>query len=444
MFFKGTHHFSNLYDSHVHWFYTGQIASAWNLKNIKDPNEILKATLNPKYYRGEWLTGFGWDENNWPSNFKIHRKFLDQSYSDIPIHLSRTDGHSSWVNTKALMQLGFMDLNSEKYKKFSKDIVLDESGTPSGLLKESAHMHALFNLPEATDDLKKSFLTVGAEIFNRAGFTHIREMTSSVSQWNLNLQLIKNPEFLLHVEHFFVCEEAKNISAVIEQLKRCKESENEWMKIRGVKVFVDGSLGSETACISHHYSGHGHSGQMIWNEADVKTVLRETWKNNLEVAFHALGDQASHQVVQWAREIYSEGIQGQLHLEHVEILRPETIQNMKSIHVRCHLQPCHWWGDQKWLKERVGTLFSYAFPWESLRKAQIPFSFGSDSPIEMASLFSNLKALEDSASKGIRKLGDNPMEYHTYSAKDCIQGSTEIQDDQIRAISLGNKKKKFI
>ena len=183
---------------------------------------------------------------------------------------------------------------------------------------------------------------------------------------------------------------------------------------------------------------------MIWNEEDVKIVLREAWKNKLEVAFHALGDQASHQVVQWAREVYSEGIQGYLHLEHVEILRPETILNLKSLHVRCHLQPCHWWSDEKWLKDKIGDLFSYAFPWESLRKAQVPFSFGSDSPIEPASLFSNLRALENSATKGIKKLGKNPLDFHTYPAQDSIQGWTKIIDDQIHSLGLGEKKKEFI
>ena len=443
MFYSGTHSLTNLYDSHVHWLYTGQLASTWNLKDITDPKQILSAKLKPEYDRGEWLTGFGWDENNWAKDFKIHREFLDQLSSARPIHLSRTDGHSSWVNTEALKRLGFLDTKSDKYKGFSKDIMLDENGIPNGHLKESAHMHALFNLPEPTDSLIRQFLIQGAEIFNRAGFTHIRDMTSSPSQWQLNLELLEDPNFILHSENWFVCEQAKSLREVLAALLHCKSQENQWMKIRGVKVFVDGSLGSETACLSHHYAGHGHSGQMIWNEEDVKTVLRETWKAKLEVAFHALGDQASHQVVQWAREVYSEGIQGYLHLEHVEILRPETILNMKSLHVRCHLQPCHWWGDQKWLKERVGSLFTFAFPWEALRKAQIPFSFGSDAPIEPTSFFSNLKALEDSATKGIKKLASKAEDFHVYPHHDSVTGSTQIIDDQIHSIKLGDKSRQY-
>jgi predicted amidohydrolase YtcJ len=440
MFFKGTHSLPNLYDSHVHWLYTGQVAHTWNLKDIKNPQEILQAELKPEYFRGHWITGFGWDENNWPRDFKIHRKFLDRLSLDRPIQLSRTDGHSSWVNTKALSELGFLDKNSEQYKKFASDIELDETGTPSGVLRESAHMHCIFGLPDISLEQKKKFLFEAAKMFNRAGFTHIRDMTSDLSQWELSLELAKDPEFILHAEQWFVCESVQNLSRQIEQLKKCKTQENEWMKIRGLKVFVDGSLGSETACLSHPYSGQIHSGKMIWSESDVKTILRECWKNNFDVALHSIGDETSHQIVNWARQVYAEGIQGYLHLEHVEILRPETIQNMKSIHVRCHLQPCHWWGDQKWLKEKVGDLFSSSFPWESLRKAQIPISFGSDAPIEASNFFSNLSALEDSAKAGIRKLGVPGQAFHSYPGKDSVSGMTIIQDDQIHSVELGSRK----
>ncbi len=443
MLYKGTHTLPNLYDSHVHWYYTGQVASTWNLKKYTDPDQILKAHIKLEYFRGDWLTAFGWDENNWNSEFKIHRYFLDQKFLNIPVHFSRTDGHSSWVNTKALNLLGFFDTRSDHFKKYAKDIVLDDAGIPTGYLKESAHMYALFSLPEVNDGLQKSFLLRGAEIFNQAGFTHIRDMTSNPKQWKLNLELLSESDFLLHTEHWFVCEEFANLQQTIQQIQDCQKNENNWMKIRGVKVFADGSLGSQTACLSKHYEGSTQSGQIIWSEVDVKNMMREVWKNKIEIAFHAIGDQTSHQIIQWAREVYSEGVQGRIHLEHAQILRPETIQNMKSLHVRCHLQPCHWWSDQKWLKKRLGVLFDYVFPWEALRKAQIPFSFGSDSPIESSSFFSNLKALDDSAIKGIKKLGGNPEKFHLYPAQDSVEGWTQIVDDTVHSIYLGSKKRFF-
>jgi predicted amidohydrolase YtcJ len=444
MFFKGRHLLNNLYDSHVHWLYTGQLSSTWNLKNITDPQQILNSSIKSEYYQGEWLTGFGWDENKWPSNFVLHRNFLDQLKKETPILLSRTDGHSSWVNTKALEILGFLNPNSENFIRFAKDIIVDSSGLPTGHLKETAHMHALFRLPEIEVSLKKQFLLQGAFLFNQAGFTHIRDMTSSPLQWKLNLEFLENPEFILHVEHWFVCEVVENLVELVDSLVKCKAQENEFMKIRGIKIFVDGSLGSSTACLSHHYSGLNHSGQMIWDEVRVKKVLRKAWKSKFQVAVHAIGDEASHRIVSWAREVYAEGIQGYLHLEHAQILRPETIQNMKSLHIRCHLQPCHWWGDQKWLEEKVGNLYRHAFPWEALRKAQIPFSFGSDSPIENSNLISNLKALVASGEKGIKKLSVNPLEFHLYPAQDSILGWTQFVDDRVLAIGLGERQKNFI
>lgn len=443
MFFQGQHKIQNLYDSHVHWMYTGQLACTWNLKDISDPDQILQTKIKPEFMRGEWITGFGWDENKWPKNFRIHKDFLDHLSKNSPILLSRTDGHSSWVNSIALEKLGFHDPQSSSFQEHQDHIVVDEKGMPTGHLKESAHMKALFQLPPADQNLQIKFLLKGAETFNKAGFTHIRDMTSSFEQWSLNRQLLTHPDFLLHTEHWFVCERVDLLSQVLGQLQSCKKDENQWMKVRGVKVFVDGSLGSDTARISSPYPSHNHSGHLLWSEKDVKTVLRETWKNGFEVALHSLGDEATHLVVKWAREVYSEGLQGYLNLEHAEIVRPETIQNMKALHVRCHMQPCHWWGDQKWLREKIGPLFNYAFPWEALRKAQVPVSFGSDAPIEESSLFSNLRALLDSAQNGIKPLSKPALEFHVYPHADSVSGWTLIENDQIKAIGLGEKTKSF-
>ncbi len=443
MFFKGLHTVENLYDSHVHWMSTGQVSSSWNLKSVAHPEQILSAPILPEYFRGTWITGFGWDETVWPKDFRIHRHFLDRLSTQNPVLLSRKDGHSSWANSKALEVLDFLNPKSEKFRKFKDHIGVDEAGQPTGHLKESAHMQALFQIPWPEESLQKSFLLRAAESFNRAGFTHIRDMTSSLAQWRLNYELLSEPDFLLHVEHWFVCEKIEDLTDLLDQLKECKRSENPWMKIRGIKIFVDGSLGSNTARISNPYPQHDHSGQMLWTEIDVKTILRSTWQAGFQVALHSLGDEASHQLVNWAREIYSEGLQGHLHLEHTEIVRPETIQNMKSLHIRCHLQPCHWWSDRLWLREKLGDLSQFAFPWESLRKAQIPMSFGSDSPIEESDLFSNLRALEASATAGIRKLGIPGLSFHVYPYDDAVRGWVKFEDDKVLSVGLGDRNKKY-
>ena len=401
---------------------------------VKFPNEILNAQIQPHYFRDEWLVGFGWDESLWGSDFKIDRKFLDSKFSDQPVFLSRNDGHSSWVNTVGLKKLGFWIQNIQH-----PDVVLDESGWPTGHLKEKAHIESLQKLPEFSDKQKKHQLLVAAQQFNKSGFTHIRDMTSNSKQWQLNRELLKEEQLFLHVEHWFVCESVASLDSVIQSALQCKKEESLDMKLRGIKLFVDGSLGSHTAFLSQPYSGQNQSGQMNWSVEDIAYCMEKVWSHKLEIALHSIGDECTHQIIDTARKVYAKGIQGRLHMEHVEILRPETIQMMKSLHVRCHLQPCHWYSDSAWLETKLKNLFQYAFPWKSLEKSKIPFSFGSDSPIEESNFISNLNAMEQAARKKIFKTEQPGASYHVYPYLDSSKGETTIVDDQVVSLTYNNR-----
>ena len=92
-------------------------------------------------------------------------------------------------------------------------------------------------------------------------------------------------------------------------------------------------------------------------------------------------------LVQVAYHLKENGVTGRLHLEHAEIVRPETMELMKGLDLVCHLQPCHWLGDHKWLKDKVGQeLYSWRFPWRRMQQSEIEFDFGSDTPIEPPSV----------------------------------------------------------
>lgn len=438
MFFSGEHKISNLYDSHVHWMYTGQVLQSWNLKKIKHPQEILDAPITPHQFRGNWIVGFGWDESLWPEDFKIHRNFLDQKYLDQPLFLSRNDGHSSWVNTAGLKKLGLWSQNNDR-----TDIIIDETGWPTGHLKEKAHIESLMKLPEFTVKQKEEQLLLGANHFNRNGFTHIRDMTSNPVQWKLNQQLLASEQLFLHVEHWFVCESVASLDQVIQSALDCKKEENADMKLRGIKLFVDGSLGSHTAFLSQPYLGQNHLGQMNWSIDDISTCLEKVWSQHLEISLHSIGDECTHQIVIAARKVYAKGIQGKLHLEHTEILRPETIQMMKPLHIRCHLQPCHWFSDSVWLEEKLQSLYQFAFPWRMLENSKILFSFGSDSPIEESCWKRNLNAIENAAERNILSPKNPPMNYHTYPYSDSNVGQTTIINDQVVSINYNAKEFKI-
>lgn len=386
-----------LYDSHVHWLGTGQIAVGLQLFDLQKPEDIAQIPVKPEYFRGKWLVGFGWDHNKWPDKKLPTKEILDRAFPNFPVMLQRADGHCSWLNSIALDQMGF-------------------ECSHSGILLEEEHFQAYYSLPKLSDLQIRQSLKKGCEIFNQAGFTHIRDMTCDEQQWRAALQLDKAGELTLYVQENFLCEQPKDIDRILGLLEIAKSQETPHLKALGIKVFFDGTLGSDTAWLSQCNCAHH---KFSWTSEDLETLFKKAWSKGFEVAVHTIGDEAAHQVVLAARKVMATNqYTGWLNLEHVEVLRPETVLMMKALHVRCHMQPCHWLSDKAWLKEKLGDLYKHAFPWGTLSRSGIPLYFGSDSPVAKTSFWDNQRALTESVKAKIPALKGDIVDYH------CFPGTT--------------------
>lgn len=418
----------NLYDSHIHLLMTGECLQQLNLSQLKNESDLLNISREKNYLRGKWLIGFGWDENHFEPGFSLNRKNLDQLFPDKYVFFVRADGHSCWVNTAVLNLIGVDTHSSSSWYAMKEFIGVGTDGLPSGLLKESIHMKVYEHLPAYQKPQIKSLIQTAIRHFHSEGFTHMRDMTTRWDQWEACLEMHEAKEFNVFVEHNFSCENLHDLDRALKEIKQAKATENSHMKARGIKLFYDGSLGSRTAFLSENYADDEENhGQTLWKKSEVKELISRTWRENFDVSVHAIGDQAAHEIVEISRQISAEGITGRLNLEHVQVLKPETVKLMKALHVVCHLQPCHWLSDKVWLKERLGSLHKYAFPWESLRKAGIQMHFGSDSPIEKPSLARNLRALKESGKAGLRPLSGDPISHHTFSSSSVPAGESHFK-----------------
>ena len=179
----------------------------------------------------------------------------------------------------------------------------------------------------------------------------------------------------------------------------------------------------------------------MWPLSEVREVFVRTWQAGLAVSVHTIGDEAAHQVLTVAAEVWREGIHGSLNVEHGEILRPETIALLKETKALVHMQPCHWLSDRRWLKEKLGTLYSYAFAWAALQASGISYQWGSDSPIEEASVYNNWKALSESAGEGIPPLEGNLLAAHSHPDPSWGPGCQSVfENGQIKELIFDGKK----
>jgi predicted amidohydrolase YtcJ len=415
------------FDSHVHWQATGEFADRLQLHSLSSAEEVLNIRPEPRHFRGEWLLGFGWDETGWPN--KPHRRILDRWFADKPVVLQRCDAHAMWLNSEALKRAGL--LSSPRPVVPGGRLEQDEAGELSGVLVDQACelIHAL--IPQPTGfDVRRSLLK-GVQVFNEAGFTHIRDMTCTEQQWNEAVRLDQSGLLTLAVEEYFWLRGENELQTILELYSRAVAERSPNLRAKGIKVFYDGALGSEGALLSRCYHGREHSGLRLWTSAQLGEILRTCWSQGAAVAVHAIGDAAAHEVVEAALLLKESGATGALHLEHAEILRVDTIAKMKGLEVECHMQPSHWLSDRRWLQNKIGDLIESAFPWRRLQEAEIKFDFGSDAPIEVPSLTRTFQALRESAEAGVPRLLGSPVSHMSHRDLAWAPNSFTLVEDEV-------------
>lgn len=382
------------------------------LRDLTSAAEIKNLKLNENFFRGEWLVGFGWDNNRWHHKELPTRDILDEVFPNFPVSFSRADGHALWVNTLALKLTGLWQRDLPD--PIGGKIVRDESGWPTGVLIDRADAPVFEKIPSPSPVQIKEALVVGMKEFNSAGFTHIRDMTCNLSQWNIAVELDRKMELTLAVEQYFNADDPKSFEQVLNFISDAKKSATQNLRPKGLKVYFDGALGSEGALLSQCYCGKNHKGLQIISVELLEEIMMATWSKRFDLAVHAIGDAAAHLVLVTANKVWNQYPNGILHIEHAEVLRPDTVALMKKQNVHCHLQPCHWLSDKIYLKDKIGTLFQHVFPWQTLLQNEIPFDFGSDSPIERPSLFDNYLAVDELTKQGIGLQGVDVAKYQTH------------------------------
>lgn len=413
--------YHNLYDSHVHFLSVGRLASGLKLQEVNSVLELKKTQIKDEYFLSDWLYGFGWNENNW-LNEKPHRKILDEVFPNFPVFFSRVDGHSSWLNSKALERLNIK--NNE-----------------TGLLSGKDHFQNLQRLPEPNFQQVEYFILQAQSEFLKAGFTHVRDLSTNLQVWNCLNQLSNQHKLNIAYEGNRTVDSAEQFAEGLKDLQAMKLSENHQLRILGIKVFYDGSLGSETAYLSENYYQDVRKGQgkTFWSKVDLQECMKMTWQAEFEFSVHCIGDQAIDDVVEIARQLSAQGVLGRLNIEHAEIVRSETIKKMKPLHVRCFMQPCHWLSDQKWLKEKLPHLYQNSFPWEAFRRLNIPIHFGSDAPVEPISLNDNLRALIESPDWGVPELKKPWNKYFEHPDKNFFSHRSVFELNQLIGIERLNQ-----
>lgn len=389
------------YDSHAHFLASAILAGAFNLKELTTVSELPALVQKSHLPTQGPVFGFGWPAsiNN---QQQLSSKILDQVFGPRVVVFSRNDGHAIWVSQFALEQLNLNKL-TDIPKCYHHQIELHNTETISGVFYEDAAFWLWSQLIIWDPEWLKKQLLKAQDIWLDQGFTHVRDMTGNEAQYQALLELEKENQLQIYLLQNFEHFKNHDIAQTINQALRCQQQKSKHLKVGGVKIFLDGTLGAKTAALSHPYLGCDHGGQLLYTQEELLDIVTQVWQAGLDLCVHSLGDKATELITQVALAVWQQnGQQGYLHLEHVEICQPKTLKALINKPVTLHFQPSHWLDDHQGITQNLSPeLGPQQFLWGLASQLGIKYYWGFDAPISAIGLALTYKALIMSAQQGV-------------------------------------------
>ncbi len=363
-------------DCHTHLLLTSakydliQLDQCWSFEETL--NEI-RSNIK-KYKKGSWIRGSGWDANIW-AKVKPHKKHLDAISTEHPIALYSKDLHSMWLNSLA-MKMCNIDTNSPG--KYLGKILTNKSGELSGIITEDACRLVNEQADVLDANRTKANLNDFIDELLAAGITTVHTM-ESLEEFALLEQLE-----LINQLKIRVCfhPPADSLEALVKA-KIFSGFGNSRLRIGGLKYFVDGSLGSQTAEMLENYVELKHAGIEMLTESDLTDKITYAAKNGLSSTIHAIGDKAINKTLNALEK--SSAVKSPVPLrnriEHSQIIHESDISRYKNLDVIASIQPLHIADDIKISEKYLGNRADRAYPIKSLLNNGTKVIFGSDTPV---------------------------------------------------------------
>lgn len=367
-------------DSHLHLEELGMYLNMADLRGVGSIEELKERVREHAKKGGTWILGHGWDqelfeEKRWPTRWDI-----DEVVKDRPVMLSRVCLHAAVLNTKAMEMAGLLDLDSP-------GIMRDGEGEATGVVKEEA-----FEL--AREKFKETLTLEDYERFIKDAVEHAASLgvtaVGTVSVEERTLKALSNLEARggLKVRVFAYLDPGRRSGGMYgstDILRALKKLGMRWgfgggmLKINGIKILADGSLGARTAWLSMPYSDARTRGYPNISKETLEAIVREAHEAGLQVAVHAIGDATMDMVL----DVYEHlGNAGRHRIEHASILREEQIERISRLGAVLAVQP-HFVITDWWVLERVGEeRAGWVYPFKSALKKGIVLGLSTDSPIE--------------------------------------------------------------
>jgi len=374
-------------DAHVHFLDGGRTIASVQLRDARSPAEFTQriAAFAAAAQPGQWITGGSWDHTNWGGELPS-REWIDAVTPENPVWVMRLDGHMGVGNSIALELAG---VNAITPDIAGGEIVRDTQGNPTGVLKDNAMQLIVNVMPEPTEDQLDGYLQTAMHYVAGNGVTSVHDMFAPTFDGWRSLEACRraaaNSSLITRVYAVTSLAEWKKLQSYIAD----HGVGDEWLRIGGVKGFMDGSLGSHTAAFLEPFTDTpDDAGFLLHSLEGMREWITGADAAGLQVMVHAIGDRAIRDLLDiYAAVAHQNGKRDRrFRTEHAQHIHPDDLSRFKGQDVIASMQPYHAIDDGRWADGVIGAArarTTYAF--RSLTGSGAHVAFGSDWPVAPAS-----------------------------------------------------------
>ena len=369
-------------DGHTHFLRGGFQLTNVDLRDAASPREFVARikAFAAKLRPGEWILGGMWDHESWPQAPLPDRSWIDSVTPNNPVFVGRLDGHMALANSAALRKAGI----TRSIREIPGGaIVRRTDGELTGVLKDEALAPVLRVIPHPSESRSDAALARAMDWAASKGVTAVADVDVPWvdAPWYEVAALRRAHaagRLITRVSVYVPLRDWRRMADTV----RMHGIGDQWLRLAGVKGYVDGSLGSTTALFYRPYNDSpGTSGLLVIPEDSLRAWIGGADSAGLQVAVHAIGERANGLLLDIFDSVAkAHGSRDRrFRIEHAQHLRRGDIARLARSGVIASMQPYHAIDDGRWAEERIGPdriKTTYAF--RSLLDDGAHLGFGSD------------------------------------------------------------------
>lgn len=384
-----------LIDAHIHFSGIGEakmrLDAFW-----KPKQEILDsvAAAYKQAKKGEWIQGRGWNQEVWTPAVFPTKEDLDKIAPDIPVYLGRTDGHAAWVNSKAL-EIGGVTKTTPNPQ--GGEIIRDANGEATGVLIDTARALVSKHIPLLNKDRVLESLIRAQEELVSLGLTGGHDAGCDLAMIDMMKGLYESGKLYVRLnERLRIPDGSTELHEEFYAAGKQIGLYDNRLTVRGIKISVDGALGSRGALMLKPYSDRPDSVGVVRVPADrLYAQVKRARQAGFQVSTHAIGDGGNRMVLDAYEKVLKEmpDADHRWRIEHAQVVALEDIPRFAQLGIIPSMQTVHATSDKNMAENRVGPdRIKGAYAWRKFLKTGVVIPNGTDAPVELVNPFHGLFA----------------------------------------------------